>query len=46
MYDLDYSAPKARAMRSFSGGGGWSMGGGWFERFRINAKLRPRLGQS
>ena len=22
MYDLDYSAPKARAMRSFSGGGG------------------------
>ena len=35
MYDLDYSAPKARAMRSFSGGEGWSMTGGWFERYRI-----------
>ncbi len=34
-YDLDYSAPKARAMRNFSGGEGWSMTGGWFERYRI-----------
>ncbi len=32
MYDLDYSAPKARAMQSFGEGGGWSMTGGWFER--------------
>ncbi len=45
MYDLNYSAPKARAMRSVSGGGGEIMGGRWFERSANFAEPGSRLGQ-
>ena len=46
MYDLNYSAPKARAMRSFSEGGGEIMGGRWFERDWIMQSCVPGFATS